>query len=97
MLISFENIRRKIIYQNIKKAREGLETELAYNEFEDFEISTIHIFKKERTLYDDGSPKETFRTFKWYGKCGVELLEEYTSLRKAMKGHQKWCQKERIC
>lgn len=94
MEIKYKDVQRKIIYQNVKRARASYEEELAYTEFEGFEIATIHVFKDKTQLWFEPGSKETFKTFKWSGNGAVELLEEYSSCAKAIAGHHKWCQKE---
>lgn len=94
MLINFGNIKRKIIYQNVKRANILSVEELAYNEFNNYEIVTQKHLKTEKKNYASGNDKEYFTTYIWYGIAVSKLLEKYDTLRDATKGHLKWCQKE---
>ena len=81
------DVARKIIHHKYKSSMEGLHKgkELAYDEYDGFEIITMHIF-------DDG-----FETYKTFGRCGLEVLEKYTNKIDALAGHAKWCMKEGLC
>lgn len=93
-IISLKNIRRKILYQNIKRVNSLNVQELAYNEFGNYEIVTQKYLKTEKTNYTSGNDKEYFATYLWYSNAGFKLLEKYDTLSDATKGHLKWCQKE---
>lgn len=93
-IISFNNIRRQIIYQNKKRANFLSIEELAYNNFGNYEIVTQKHLKTEKTYFTDGNDKEYFATYIWYGIAVSKLLEKYDTLSDATKGHLKWCQKE---
>lgn len=88
------NVRRKIIYQNVKRANLLKIKELEYSEFDDYEIVTQKHLKVEKTNYTDGNDKEYFATYIWYSTNMVKMLEKYNTLSKAIKGHLKWCKKE---
>lgn len=93
MTLKAGNILRRVIYQRVKEANANEQTEIAYDNFEDYEIVTIHTKSKIDILSGKALP-ETIKTYKWFGNCRTEVLEEYKSFEDAIKGHKKWCQKE---
>ena len=93
-IISFNNVCRKIIYQNVKRANITSIEELAYNEFDNYEIVTQKHLRTNKTTSSSGNDKEYFATYIWYASAGNKLLEKYNNLSDATKGHLKWCQKE---
>lgn len=93
-IISFDNVCRKIIYQNVKRANITSIEELAYNEFDNYEIVTQKHLKTKPTHYNNGNDKEYFATYIWYARAGNKLLEKYDTTIDAIKGHLKWCKKE---
>lgn len=92
--VNFNNVRRRIIYENVKRSTLLSVEELAYNEFDNYEIVTQKHLKTKATHYMDGNEKEYFATYLWYRVAGIKLLEKYDTLSDASKGHLKWCQKE---
>ena len=94
MAIRKQDIQRRIIYQNVKRANSDTQVELAYNEFDGYEIMTIHTLGGIKTLWFSPPTQQTIKTYRWFGNNLYEELEEYVSIEKALKGHQKWCQKE---
>ena len=95
-IVSFNNVKRKIIYQNRKRANVLSVEEIAYNQFENYEIVTQKHLKTEKTNYSSVNDKEYFATYMWYSYAGIKLLEKYDTLSDATKGHLKWCQREML-
>lgn len=93
MGIRYEDVQRRIAYQNIKRANSKEQEEIGYHEFGDYEIITIHN-KPVKSFWWDTPAQESFRTYRWYGNCQFEILQEYSFLKDALDGHYKWCQKE---
>ena len=93
MTLKAENILRRVIYQRVKEANANEQTEIAYDTFGDYEIATIHT-KSQRDILSGKALPKTIKTYKWFGNCRTEVLEEYESLEDAIEGHKKWCQKE---
>lgn len=87
MAIRKLDVTRRVVYNNYKKAmaEQGKEKEIAYDEFDGYEIITTEIFNKG------------FETYKSFGRCGLEVLEKYTNKIDAVAGHIKWCMKEGLC
>ena len=79
------DVTRRIIYQKYKRAKEKEEQEIAYSEYDGYEIITTHIL---------GKGYETYKTF---GKCGLEVLEKYTNKIDAVAGHIRWCMEGELC
>ena len=81
------DVARKIIYQKYKRTKEsfGEVKELAYDEYDGYEIITMQVFNKG------------FETYKTFGRCGLEVLEKYTNKIDALAGHLKWCMEGDLC
>lgn len=81
------DITRRVVYQKYKRAKEGLgeAKELAYDEYDGYEIITMQIFNKG------------FETYRAFGRCGLEVLEKYTNKIDALVGHLKWCMEGELC
>lgn len=76
---------RRVIYAKHKHIKADEEQEIAYSEYDGYEIITTHIF---------GKGYETYKTF---GKCGLEVLEKYTNKIDAVAGHIRWCMEGELC
>jgi hypothetical protein len=76
---------RRVIYAKHKRIKADEEQEIAYSEYDGYEIITTHIF---------GKGYETYKTF---GKCGLEVLEKYTNKIDAVAGHIRWCMEGELC
>lgn len=76
---------RRVIYAKYKRIKADEEQEIAYSEYDGYEIITTHIF---------GKGYETYKTF---GKCGLEVLEKYTNKIDAVAGHIRWCMEGELC
>ena len=73
---------RRVIYAKHKRIKADEEREIAYSEYDGYEIITTHIFGKG------------FETYRSFGRCGLEVLERYKTKVEAVAGHIKWCIKE---
>lgn len=88
------DICRRTIYQNLKRANINEQEEIAYNEFDGYEIITIHAFGSNREFWFLEPINESIKTYRWFDDNKVETLQTYTSLDEAKLGHKKWCEKE---
>lgn len=94
MEVRENDVLRKIMYQNIKRVREGKDEELAYTMFNGYEIATIYHKGGIMPNPLEQPQNDSIKTYLWFDRGRFEVLEEYTSIDKAMKGHERWCQKE---
>lgn len=76
---------RRWLYKQHKKTKIAEQQEIAYDEFGDYEIITMHIVGK------------CFETYKSFAKCGLRVLEKYNNKIDAIAGHIKWCMRGEFC
>lgn len=91
-MMTYTNVQRRIAYQKARETRSQYEEELYYSLCDNCEIVTTHSIGGE---YEHiGKIQEGYATYKWFGACGTELLQEYKTRDEAMSGHMKWLYKE---
>ena len=91
-MIKASNVRRRIAYQKARHTREAYEEELYYSLCGDCEIVTVHTIGGEYEHHD--KIQEGYATYKWFGNCGIKLLQQYKTRNEAISGHMKWLYKE---